>query len=286
MLALLVSLTLAAGVPFPERAEDSRHLDLEQLYHQDRPDEGVRVTRARLAQHPEDAELYVLLARFLYEVGERHKRDADFDKEGLYGEMVTLLEKARALRPADPRIGWGLGVAKARLATTRGVLASLRSAQEIETLWLDAARAGAKYRSLGGEEELPCDAYLTLGVFYRLLPDWWIVGVIAGTRGDVDKSVAWLEKADRCSPHKLRVVKELGVAQLCYADRRDDAGRAREGQATLRRALSLPAPQETDRIDHLHVRWLLNHPSEACGYSRDGQQVLDKSAVQGDGEKR
>jgi tetratricopeptide (TPR) repeat protein len=277
VLPLLLSLTLAAGVPFPERAEDSRHLDLEQLYHDDKPDEGVKKTRARLKAHPEDAELYVLLARFLYEVGERHKRDAAFDKEALYLEMIELLDKARELRPGDPRIGWGLGVAKARLSTTRGVLASLRSAKEIETLWLTAARAGTKYRSLGGEEELPCDAYLTLGIFYRLVPDWFFIRWIAGTRGDIKKSLRWLEKADRCSPGKIRVLKELAVGQLCYADRRDDAVQAQKGQATLRRLLKMKAPQETDRIDQAHARWLLNHPNEACSYSRDGQQDLDKA---------
>jgi tetratricopeptide (TPR) repeat protein len=279
VVALALALTLAVGVPFPERAEDSRYLELEQLYHEDKPEEGVKKTRALLQTKPKDAELYVLLARFLYEIGERHKRDSSFDKESLYLEMVTLLEKARTLRPGDPRIGWGLGVAKARLGTTRGILASLRSAKEIEALWLDAANKGSKYRSLGGEEELPCDAYLTLGVFYRLIPDWWIVGLLAGTRGDLDKAIHWLNKADECSPNKIRVLKELAVGQLCYADRRDDSVMAKRGQETLRRLLKLEPDQETDRIDVRHARYLLAHPRGACSYSRDGQQDLEKKAL-------
>jgi tetratricopeptide (TPR) repeat protein len=272
-------LLLTVATPFPERAEDSRYLELERLYHEDKPEEGITQTRALLAQHPEEPELYVLLARFLYERGERHARDSDFPKEPLYKEMVDLLNKARALRPGDARIGWGLGVAKARLGTTRGVLSQLFMAKEIETLWLEAAEKGTKYRSLGGEEELPCDAYLTLGIFYRLIPDWWIVGLIAGTRGDLDKAVHWLEKADTCSPNKLRVLKEVGIGQLCYAERKDDPAMLARGRRTLEKALKQPAPQHSDRIDQLHVRRMLKHPDRACAYSRDGQQELDEKEL-------
>jgi hypothetical protein len=281
-LTLVAADPAPAGPVMPARAEDSRHLDLERLYHEDKPKLGVAKTRARLREHPDDVELYVLLARFLYEIGERHARDSDFDKEGLYAEMVKLLEHAREKRPGDARIGWGLGVAKARLATTRGVLASLFMGREIEKLWLEAAIAGSEYRSLGGEEELPCDAYLTLGIFYRLVPDWWIVKVISGTRGDLDESVRWLEKADRCSPGKVRVLKEVGAGQLCFANKRDDPKMLAKGKATLRRALKGKAAQHSDRVDLRHARLLLADPDRACGYSRDGQQKLDERELKKD----
>jgi|GEM_PF-596891 len=269
----------APFVKLPERAQESRHIDLERLYSDDKPEEGLKQTEARLKQHPNDPELHLLLARFLYEIGERKKRDSDFDKEGLYERMVHHMERAQELVPGDPRIGWGLGLAHARLATTRGILSSLKSATRIESLWLAAAQKEAKYVSLQREEELPCDAFLSLGIFYRMLPDWWLVKLLAGTRGDLDKALVWLDKANTCSPKKIRVMKELGVAQLCAGKKKNDDKLIAQGKATLTAMLPIEPVHETEVIDLRHARMLIKEPKKACGYSRDGQQKLDEKEL-------
>ncbi len=271
--------TSASPSVLPASAHESRYPQLERLYSDDHADEGRAAAAALLKQHPDDVELHVLYARFLYEIGERHKRDAAFDKVKLYTEMVEVLERAMTLSRGDPRVGWGLGVARGRLATTKGILASLSEAKRIEQLWVAAARGGATYKSLNGEEHLPCDAYLTLGVFYRLLPDWWIVELVAGVRGDVDRAITWLEKATTCAPQTIRSRKELGVAYLCAAKKKSDPSFLAKGQAELRRGLSLPAQHGTEKIDHRHMQRLLDAPDDACAYSRDGQQALDEKNV-------
>lgn len=281
MLALL--LLLAAADPAPPPSTDDptwRHPDLEALYVAQRHDEGLRRAREKLAASPDDAHLYGHAARFLYEIGERTRRtDRSVDKRALYEEMHALLERGLALEPDHPQLLFGLGIAKARLGTTKGVLASLSMAKDIEALWSKAAASGYRYRSAGGEQQLPCDAMLSLGIFYRMVPDWWIVEAIAGTRGDLDRALRLLEAADRCGPDRIRTLKELGAARLCFAERRgDDAVRA-QGVAALRRVIALPPRFATERIDVRHARMLLEDPSLACGYSRDGQQELDEKAL-------
>ena len=133
--------------------------------------------------------------------------------------------------------------------------------------------------SLNGEEKLPCDAYLTLGIFYRLIPDWWIVEVVAGTRGDVDKAVSWLKKANACAPEAVRTHKELGVGLLCAAERKDDDSLIAEARQTFARGLAITPRFHTERVDHQDMRRLMTQTTGACGYSRDGQQTLDESAV-------
>ena len=268
-----------AATSLPTHASESRWPTLEAAYASDRHDEGLREAKALLALHPDDVELLALYARFLYEEGERHKRDGAVDKRALYEEMVQTLSKAQALSPTDARVGWGLGIAKARLGTTRGVLSSLSMAREIERLWLEAARSDVRYVSLNGEEKLPCDAYLTLGIFYRLIPDWWIVEVVAGTRGDVDKALLWLRRANQCAPEAVRTHKELGVGLLCAAERRDDPTLVQEAQQAFARGLAIAPRFHTERIDHQDMRRLLTTTKGACGYSRDGQQTLEESAV-------
>jgi hypothetical protein len=268
-----------SSTSLPAHASESRWPTLEAHYANDRHDEGLREAKALLEQHPDDVELLALYARFLYEEGERHKRDGAVDKRALYKEMVRALSRARALAPTDARVGWGLGIAKARLGTTQGVLSSLSMAKEIESLWLEAARSDVRYVSLNGEEKLPCDAFLTLGIFYRLIPDWWIVEVVAGTRGDVDKALVWLKKANQCAPEAVRTHKELGVGLLCAAERKDDPALVEEAKQAFAKGLAIAARFHTERVDHQDMRRLLTTTKGACGYSRDGQQTLDESAV-------
>lgn len=264
-----------------DRAVDSRYLELEELFTRGEADKGLARTDELLKSAPDDPELLIHRFRFLFEKGERVARaDKSVDKEALYQEMLDLTTRGLALAPDHPRFLWGRGIATARLGTQRGILASLRSATEIERLWSDVAASGYTYQSLGREEVLPCDAELALGMFYRMVPDWWIVGVIAGTKGDLDRSLALVEKSDRCQPGRLRAVKELGVTQLCIAHKRGDDDMRERGIQTLTRARTFATARPTDVIDVRHTEMLQRDPSLACTYSRDGQLELDEKKLQ------
>jgi hypothetical protein len=135
------------------------------------------------------------------------------------------------------------------------------------------------YSSLDRNEMLPCDALLTLGIFYRLLPDWWIVQVVAGTRGNLDRSLEMLERADRCGPDRIGTLKELGVTRLCIGTTRQDDAALKTGRGALERVRALDPEGRTDEIDRRHAAMLLAEPSLACAYSRDGQQKLDRASL-------
>ena len=255
----------------------SPHFDLEEMYHLGQYDDGLELTKARIAENPSDPELYVHAIRFMFEIGERFERtDSKVDKKGWYNDMIEYAEQGLAVKPGDPHLLYGYALSKARLGTTRGVLSSLFMAKEVESVWLDVVASGFRYSSLGGEEMLPCDAHLTLGVFYRLVPDSSIVKFLSGTRGDLLKSLAHLQSADACYPDRMGVVKELGVTQLCIGDKRDDPEMTAKGLATLERATQITPGAATDWTDIKHAKMLIADPSLACEYSRDGQQELDE----------
>lgn len=295
--ALALLLPLSASAKTPPSTADSRpgpgevtpamaHYDLEQLYAEAKIDEGLRLARQRLAANPNDAELYRHVARFMFEVAEVVARDnATFDKVAHYQEMYDLLNKGLELDPGNAHLLFNRGVALGRLSTTRGVLSSLANLKSVEADWLAAAGAPYRYASLDGGESMPCSAYLTLGIFYRLVPEAWIVGALAGTRGDLDKSLMWLEKADACRGGRIGVIKELGVTQLCIGDRRKNTEMTTRGLATLSRALALPDQHTTGALDKKHALMLISDPSLACEYSRDGQQELDEAKLQQQTEK-
>ena len=282
----------AVGPPAPEPATewpvlfpgqctpDDPHFDLELLYYEGKNAEGLAKADELLKTAP-DKDLYWLKARFMYEIGERFQRtDASIDKEAHYQAMLDTAEAGLKLDPKEPHLLFARGVAMGRLGTTRGVLSSLFMAKSIETDWLAVAQNPTwKYSSLGGVEMLPCDAYHALGIYYRLVPDWWIVQVLSGTRGDLDKSLAWNEKAARCKPNEVENWKESGATQLCIGQKRNDPAMTAAGIASLKKCQSLPAPRERQKIDVKHCGNLIADPSLACEYSRDGQQDLDENKL-------
>jgi len=292
VLFVLLLLPLAAIAKVPASVADSRpgpgvvtpdfpHHDLEVMYAEGQIDQGLAAARQRLAANPSDVELYRHVARFMFEQAEIvDKNEATFDKAAHYQEMYDLLNKALTLDPGNAHLLFNRGVALGRLSTTRGVMSSIANLKSVEADWLASAGAAYRYRSLDGGESMPCSAYLTLGIFYRLVPDSWIVGVIAGVRGDLDKSLMWLEKADTCHPNRIGIVKELGATQLCIGETRKQPEMTARGKATLGRVLAMPPSHTTGALDQKHAAKMIGDPSLACSYSRDGQVEIDRKEIE------
>lgn len=272
--ALLVGAALGAGAP-PEQ-----YARLEQLYTDGAHQQTIQVVRGLLARYPDDPELYWMLARAYFAVGELYARDdPGFDKDDWYTEMLRISDAGLALAPGHGHLLFARGGALARLGTTRGITATLFLADDIEEAWLTAAQDASPYASLGREEVLPCDIYVTLGIFYRAVPDWWLVEVLTGTRGSMAQSLEWLSRAHACSPDRINVVKELAVSEVCAGQRDGDDALVARGMARLDEALTLQARTEVDQLDRRHVQALAADPSGACGYSRDGQLEEDRDAI-------
>lgn len=258
--------------------ESSPHYDLEQMYTAQRHAEGLAESNRRIAAAP-DKDLYWLKARFIYEMGESAEEDAGQDKEARYKEMLATTEAGLVLAPGDPHLRFARGIARGRLGTTRGVLASLFMAKDVEADWLSVAGSSWSYASINGSEVLPCDAHHALSIYYRLVPDLWLVQVVAGTRGSLDKSLSYAQHAVTCKPRRIEVHKELAVTQLCIGTKRKQPEMVAAGKATAERALTLPAVSAKHHLDRRHLKLLIADPKMACGYSRDGQQDLDEKKI-------
>ncbi len=278
MVGLVAAAAFALELPEPTAA--SPHYDLEVLYGERKFDEGLALAKTQVAATPDDVDLYWHICRFMYEKGETiPKSDKAFDKLAWYTEMLDWATKGLAKKPGDPHLLFAQGLANGRYGTTRGVLSTLFLADDIERDWLTTVNSGYTYRSMGDMEVLPCDVYTGLAVFYRLVPDSWLVEKIAGTRGSIAKSLEFIEKSDQCFGGRIAVVKELGLTQICYGQRMDDDTYVAKGLGTLGRGAGIPVEDETDAIDKRHIGQLLADTSLACGYSRDGQQDLDEKKL-------
>jgi hypothetical protein len=281
----LASAPTAPRVDYPGVVTpDDKWWELEVLYDQGEIEKGLARTKEFRQQFPDDPDLIWHQIRFMFEIGELVPRNSKtFDKIAWYQEMIALANRGLEIAPGQGHLLFARGIAVGRLGTTKGVLASLGTVKAIEADWQATAASGYKYSSIGGQEVLPCDAWLTLGIFYRLVPDWWIVQVMAGIRGDLHKSLEYAEKADQCTPNRIISTKELGVTQLCLGQKTHDPAMQALGMNTLARGLSIPTfNDKTDAVDIEHIKLLLAQPDLACAYSRDGQQDLDRAKLPAD----
>jgi len=237
------------------------------------------VLEAYVATHPDDPEALWRLARALYEKGELQAGVVpDAQRLPIYQRVQELSRRAQQLAPTDGQGYLWDGVGMGRVATAKGILSQLFTADDIERLWLRALETPTRYASASGNSTFPGDVYNALGQFYRLCPDWAAMKWIAGTRGDIEKSVSYNRKLVAAEPTRIEALKELGVSLLCKGYKQDDEAAKAEGRDWLRRASAIPPRFAVERIDHQQIPVILAREAEACGYSRDGWEDLSEGA--------
>ncbi len=196
----------------------------------------------------------------------------------LYEEMIALTDKCLTFAPEEAGCWHYKGVGVGRLGTTKGLLSSMMSASDVEEAWTRAIALDPKDAHVWGDPLLP-GVYLALAIFYRLVPDLWLVKMAIGTRGDKEKSVAMMRKAVAAQPYRLEMQKELAVSLVCLGHAKDNAKAIAEGQALFRRVVAgdfdIEDIRATDAIDKRHAADMLARPELACKYSRDGYQEVD-----------
>ncbi|MEW5849507.1 MAG: hypothetical protein AB2A00_11870 [Myxococcota bacterium] len=220
------------------------------------------------------------IVRTLINYYEMKRTAPDAEKLKVYAAAERLSRECIA-KAGDkvPHCYLYLGISLGRQGTVKGVLKSLRLAKEVEQSWLKglSLSKGKPYKL--DKDSLESHFYYVLGIFYRIVPDWWIVKVVAGTRGDKQKSIEFHRESVRLRPD-VATHLELGVSLMCRGYKEDDDAQFSEGKKTLENVLKMPAKDELDRIDQRNAQTVLNKPKLACGYSRDKfQDVESEGAV-------
>ncbi len=245
---------------------------------------GTAILRSVIRDAPKDPRAYWMLAEANYDIGELLPEDDTTGRTALYEEMIALAE--RCVRDVDPNNGacWHfLATGKGRLSTTRGLVNSMFEAKSVEKAWQRAWELQPADVLPNGDPMTANIAY-GLAVFYRLVPDAWIVKVLIGTRGDIDQSVEYARKAVALQPWRLEIQKELAMSLLCRGRRQKSAADHEEGMEILRKIVDgvfdKNDPRAFNIIDKRHAVEILDAPEKACGYSRDGYEEVDMAAAE------
>jgi tetratricopeptide (TPR) repeat protein len=243
-------------------------------------EESLKSCEAALKAKPDDFLIRAMMCLDYYEIAEKLDVKKSAEKERkleVYKTMIRLAEEGIKAAPEKGECYFMRGLANARMATTKGVLSELFTAKQIEKDWLIAVDRRSDYVTPNGEN-LQASSCLALGVYYRLCPSFFLLRWMFGISGDLDKAVAYCQRAYELDSTRIEIVKEYGVALISRGlDRKIDRD-IEDGKSYLRNVSSLPHRLQTDPVDIQHSKMLLNDISLCPGYSRDEQQDVSEEA--------
>ncbi len=217
-----------------------------------------------------------------YLIGEIIPTDQTEKRMALYEEVVTSNRKCTELEPQNVGCWLYLGAGIGRLATTKGILSSLFSADDVEEAWLKGLELAKKQPDLS--IEITNGIRYGLSQFYRMVPDRFIVKLLIGTRGDIDKTIQYLQDLLKVQPNRVEAQKELAVGYLCRHQREGQQKDLQIAQKILARIVAdefnANDIRSSDAVDKEHALALIEDYSRACEYSRDGYQDLSDEALE------
>ena len=189
--------------------------------------------------------------------------------------MIDVSTKGVGLAPDKGECYFMRGLARARKATTKGILYSLYSAKLIENDWLKAVGTKSMFVT-ARNENLLASSCLSLGIYYRVCPTDPLLKFLFGISGDFNKSIHYLTMAHEMDLESIEITKELGISYITRGLSAKNQADIETGRTFLREVPSLPKKLKTDTVDIEHSKLLLQDVKLCPGYSRDQQQDISE----------
>ncbi len=284
--ALIISMVLFLALIQSSSADDSAIIvKCEDLFNAGKYEESNALLKSIYERDPDNLDVYWMIARNYFQMDEvipleKNKRE----KLLMYKIAEGWALKGYNKNPDIAENAFLVGVTMSMQVLANGIAATIvrdrKKAQKIEQYFIQASEA--KEMRINNEfMNTKAAANLALGIFYRKIPESELLVVLIGTKGDMDKSVMYLKKAQSSFPKFMEINKELGVSLICRSRRRKNPQDMEEGRKYLQKVLILPVEKELDRIDQEDAQRLLDDPSLACGYSRVRQEKIEENHLGG-----
>lgn len=215
---------------------------------------------------------YWMVGEIAFILGNSYTNPKDLKKaRAVFEKGRSWTENCLKKAPGNPLCKLMLGAAIGKIASIDGIFSSLRHAKHVEQLWLDAANSGVNH-PLSPTSSLQGNTNYALGMFYRLVPDFFLMSWLFDVKGDIKKSVAFHQKSLDIDPPNACSELMLGVSLLCLGKGKAETEDGKKGMAVLARAKKLPAKNSITEICAKDIPKLEKDPSLACGYESSRQQ--------------
>ncbi len=155
----------------------------------------------------------------------------------------------------------------AKIASIHGIFASLRHGQEIHDIWQEVSKSSINF-NFRPNVSLIGSAYYGLGIFYRLVPDNFLIEWFWGIRGNKDTSIALHRKAiqyDQGNPCSMLM---LSVALLCRHGTSREKPEVREAYKIIDKIHTITPIDIPQAVCKNDTKTILRNPKKTCGYTQ------------------
>lgn len=205
---------------------------------------------------------------------------SSYDKPKEYPKALPILDDGiefgeRCLQKDSQQVlcKFFLASSMAKKASLEGIFSSLRLGFRIHKLWMDVLDSPYDFW-FRPNVSLQGSVRYGLGIFYRLVPNRWLLETMFRIRGNLDKSVIMHREAVAINPDDPCARLMLGTALLCRCRGDQKSRDCHEGISFLESVHQGRAFDANQRLCQRDVDRLLKSQELACGYTQ-ALQVTD-----------
>lgn len=155
----------------------------------------------------------------------------------------------------------------AKKASIDGILASLEYGEMLRDLWLELVKKN-KNIVFQSNVTLLGSVHYALGLFYRLVPDFFLIDWLWDIRGDLDQSIYHHRQAVKYDPKNPCTNLMLAVSLFCKADGKKSTVEYKEALSYLDQARQSPAIDVAQQVCWQDVPQIRAKPNRTCGYTQ------------------
>lgn len=215
---------------------------------------------------------YWMVAEAAFQLGASYtdEKDRRYARQ-IFVKGEDAAEKCLKIDPNHPICKLLLGAMIGKIASLDGIYSAVKKAERLEQLWLDVIRSKYNY-NLGRGLSMQGSARYALGMFYRLVPDFFLVKWLFGVRGDIKKSIEYHREALAIdSPTSCGKIM-LAASLFCSVSGDLKTSEGQEAMRHLREGKHLPAKNLVTKACQNDIEKIEKDPGIACGYETARQQ--------------
>ena len=257
----------------------------EQIYQEGREDqsrqefeEALRILETVLKKNPKWLDGYWQIGSITFQLGSTYTDEKDHPiarKIFVKGEKAT--RKCLKIDKNHPLCKLMLGSALGKIGTIDGVFASLSNAKEIESLWVDVSESRYNF-NFSKNVSMQGSVRYALGMFYRLIPDFFLIDWLFDVRGDIDKSIQYHRESIAIDGKNACATLMLAASLLCKSKGEKGEPSTKEGLTLLAETKSAKTKNLTIQVCVRDAQKLMDNPSNGCGYTTAKQQETDEES--------
>lgn len=242
----------------------------------------LKVLEPIVKKNPKWVDGHWVLANTLMELGETLSADDEESSKQVRKALVKAQKESEECLRLDKDQAickFFLGAALGKIATIDGIVASVSVGKTILDLWNDVYDSKKEYIFEDGYALQGLVRY-TLGIFYRVVPDIFVLRWFFGFSGDIDKSIQMHKESLTFIGGKSACSQLMyAVAMLCKTDGDKGDALTKEAFAVLDTVASIKTGSESSLICVNDAGRIKRKPSDSCGYTKAKQQEVDKDAI-------